>query len=51
MELDPEEKFIINVGSVGQPRDEDCRSSYATMDFEFDEQKKISKVIFNLQKV
>lgn len=26
-------KFLINVGSVGQPRDGDCRASYAILEF------------------
>ncbi len=30
--LDPEEKYIINVGSVGQPRDRDPRSCYLLYD-------------------
>jgi len=30
--LDPKQKAVINVGSVGQPRDEDPRASYATFD-------------------
>jgi predicted phosphodiesterase len=28
-----EEKFIINPGSVGQPRDGDCRASYGVLEF------------------
>ena len=31
---DPEEKVIVNPGSVGQPRDRDPRASYAIMDEE-----------------
>jgi len=38
------EKYIINVGSVGQPRDGDCRSSYGVLEFKDD------KVIFNLRR-
>lgn len=38
------EKYIINVGSVGQPRDGDCRSSYGILEFKDD------KVIFNLRR-
>jgi diadenosine tetraphosphatase ApaH/serine/threonine PP2A family protein phosphatase len=30
--FDPNERWIINVGSVGQPRDEDNRSSYGVLD-------------------
>ncbi len=26
------EKLMVNVGSVGQPRDEDCRSCYVIVD-------------------
>lgn len=29
--LDDSQKYIINVGSVGQPRDGDCRSSYGVL--------------------
>jgi predicted phosphodiesterase len=32
--LDPEKRYIVNVGSVGQPRDGDPRSSYAIWDTE-----------------
>ena len=32
--LDPQTKTLINVGSVGQPRDEDARASYAIYDSE-----------------
>jgi len=45
LELDLEAKYIINVGSVGQPRDGDCRSSYAMLEF------KDNTVIFNLRRV
>ncbi len=31
-ELDPEAKYIINVGSVGQPRDGDNRSCYVILE-------------------
>ena len=31
-ELDPERKYIINVGSVGQPRDGDWRAAYVLWD-------------------
>lgn len=39
-ELDPDKKYIVSVGSVGQPRDFDNRASYtiydtATRRFEF----------------
>ena len=49
-----EEKLMINVGSVGQPRDEDRRSCYTIMDFdkkeiefrriEYDFEKTIEKI-------
>jgi diadenosine tetraphosphatase ApaH/serine/threonine PP2A family protein phosphatase len=32
--IDPEEKALINVGSVGQPRDGDTRACYAILDTE-----------------
>ncbi len=32
IELDPEKKYIISVGSVGQPRDYDPRAAYAVFD-------------------
>lgn len=32
--IDPEERYLINVGSVGQPRDNDSRASYVNYDFE-----------------
>ncbi len=32
--LDPETKALVNVGSVGQPRDEDARACYAIYDSE-----------------
>ena len=34
LELNPEEKYIINVGSVGQPRDRDNRACYLLLDEE-----------------
>lgn len=34
MEIDPENRYILNVGSVGQPRDHDPRSCYVTFDTE-----------------
>lgn len=37
MELDPKVKYIINVGSVGQPRDGDPRASYCVYDTEKEE--------------
>jgi len=32
--LDPKNRYSVNVGSVGQPRDEDPRACYALYDFE-----------------
>ena len=34
--LDPEKRYIINVGSLGQPRDGDPRSSYVIWDTEYE---------------
>lgn len=50
MELDHEERFLINVGSVGQPRDGDCRASYGTLEFKFKDSKVI-KSTFKLHRV
>lgn len=47
--LADDERFIINVGSVGQPRDEDCRASYGI--FEVKEDNGIKKISFTLQRV
>lgn len=44
--LDKEEKFLINVGSVGQPRDGDCRASYGILEYKND-----GSVRFNLRRV
>lgn len=43
--LKQDEKYIINVGSVGQPRDDDCRASYVILEYSAEQ------VIFNLQRV
>ena len=32
LELEPEQKYIINVGSVGQPRDNNPKSCYCILD-------------------
>jgi diadenosine tetraphosphatase ApaH/serine/threonine PP2A family protein phosphatase len=53
LSLDPERKYIVNVGSVGQPRDADNRSCYVTLDrgvieyhrVEYDVQETYRKVI------
>lgn len=34
LEIDPENRYIINAGSVGQPRDHDPRACYVTFDSE-----------------
>jgi diadenosine tetraphosphatase ApaH/serine/threonine PP2A family protein phosphatase len=34
LELDPEARYFINVGSVGQPRDRDPRAAYAIYDLD-----------------
>ncbi len=34
--LDNDQKYIVNVGSVGQPRDGDCRSSYGVITIDGD---------------
>ncbi len=34
MPLNEDERFVINVGSVGQPRDGDCRARYGLLEFE-----------------
>ena len=43
--LEKEEKFLINVGSVGQPRDGDCRASYGLIELKGD------SAVFNLRRV
>lgn len=45
MKLSTEEKYIINVGSVGQPRDGDCRSAYGIFTINGDQ------VFFTLRRV
>jgi diadenosine tetraphosphatase ApaH/serine/threonine PP2A family protein phosphatase len=32
--IDPSQKYLINVGSVGQPRDQDWRAAYCIYDTE-----------------
>lgn len=44
--LNKDEKFLINVGSVGQPRDGDCRASYGVLEYRSD-----GLVYFNLRRV
>ena len=43
--LDKNQKHLINVGSVGQPRDGDCRASYGILEFTKDQ------VVFRPQRV
>ncbi|MFC1622609.1 metallophosphoesterase family protein [Patescibacteria group bacterium] len=43
--LDSDQKYLVNVGSVGQPRDGDCRASYGVFEF------KNNQVIFNLRRI
>lgn len=47
--LEPKQRFIINVGSVGQPRDRDPRACYAVMDSEKD-LLEIVRVDYDVQK-
>ena len=49
MLLKSQYKYLINVGSVGQPRDGDCRSAYVTL--EYNENDKDADVILNLHRV
>lgn len=49
IKMDPIKKYIVNVGSVGQPRDRDNRASYCI----FDTEKKevyFKRVKYNIQK-
>jgi len=48
MVLDPKQKFLINVGSVGQPRDGDVRACYGVFEVH-EETKKI--ISFNLRRI
>ena len=43
--LDNGQKYLVNVGSVGQPRDGDCRASYGIFEF------KKHQTIFNLRRI
>ncbi|MFC1608701.1 metallophosphoesterase family protein [Patescibacteria group bacterium] len=44
--LNNNERFIINVGSVGQPRDGDCRASYGILEYDDD-----GSIRFDLRRV
>jgi predicted phosphodiesterase len=46
--LDPDRKYIINVGSVGQPRDRDSRSCYVEYD---NDVIRYHRVAYDIQKV
>ncbi len=43
--IKPESRYIINVGSIGQPRDGDPRASYAVID---DEKVEIVRVVYDI---
>lgn len=50
MELDKNQKYIINVGSVGQPRDGDVRSSYGLIEIDNDSIKlTIVRVFYDIE--
>ena len=46
--LNPNHKYLINVGSVGQPRDGDCRASFATFETE-DRVVRLHRVDYDIQ--
>ena len=49
--LNGDEKYIINVGSVGQPRDGDCRASYGVLDIDNGLASfSLRRVFYNIQK-
>lgn len=51
LELGEKEKFVINVGSVGQPRDGDCRASYGILTIENDKYFfEFRRVFYDIQK-
>jgi len=55
LDLNREQKYLINVGSVGQPRDGDCRASYGLLDINSEAGKKtylftLNRVFYNIQK-
>jgi len=47
IKIDPNRKYVINIGSVGQPRDLDSRASYAIYDEESSEIE-IRRVRYNI---
>lgn len=48
-EINPEYKYLVNIGSVGQPRDGDSRASYCIYDTEKREIE-IKRVSYNIEK-
>ena len=55
LDLNGEQKYLINVGSVGQPRDGDCRASYGLLDINGEAGKEtyrftLNRVFYNIQK-
>jgi predicted phosphodiesterase len=49
--LDSEQKYLINVGSVGQPRDDDCRASYGIIDVEEGRMSfSLQRIFYDIQK-
>jgi len=50
MVLDKDQKFIVNVGSVGQPRDGDCRACYGIFDFGDNVTFTLRRVFYNIAK-
>lgn len=46
--LAPDKKYIINVGSVGQPRDRDCRACYVEFD---DDVVRFHRVTYDIETV
>ncbi len=50
--LPKDEKFVINVGSVGQPRDGDCRSAYGILEIKDNGEKTytLRRVFYDIQK-
>jgi diadenosine tetraphosphatase ApaH/serine/threonine PP2A family protein phosphatase len=51
MALAPGEKFILNCGSVGQPRDGDCRASYGLIEADDGFEADGSPIRFSLMRV
>lgn len=51
MKLRSNQRYIINVGSVGQPRDGDCRASYVILAFDLKPSGGIENITFNLKRI